>query len=148
MKLALAGRREYLSTGHSDVGVQAAAQYRRASHAFYANAAAVYFAGGDIPVRQDRQVVPTVILGYEYAWTERTHLNLQAYASRSVFSHAQTDLNELLDEKYQVTAGFRHRLDSMVVTFGITENVQNINNTPVSVSTRNRKNVIPPIHQV
>jgi hypothetical protein len=130
VKLALAGRREFLSTGHSDLGVQAAAQYRRARHAWYANAAAVWFAGGEIPVQQDRQVVPTLVLGYEYAWTARTHLNLQAYASRSVFSREQTDLPELLDEKYQVTVGVRHRLEQMVVTFGITENVQNINNTP------------------
>ena len=78
----------------------------------------------------DRLTVPTLILGYEYALTENTNINLQAYASKSVYRHSDTDLQELLDNKYQVTAGFRHRMNDMIVTFGITENVQNINNTP------------------
>ena len=90
----------------------------------------VYYAGGDFPVRSRAQVVPTVILGYEYVLTANTNINLQAYASPSVYTHRETDLQELLDNKYQVTAGFRHRMNDMIVTFGITENVQNINNTP------------------
>jgi hypothetical protein len=129
-KLAVAGRRTLLSTGRSDAGLQVALQYRGNRQAFYANVAGVYYAGGDFPVKQSAQVVPTLILGYEYALTANTNLNLQAYASRSVYSQSETDLQELLDEKYQVTAGFRHRLRDMIVTFGITENVQNINNTP------------------
>ena len=129
-KLAVAGKRTLLSTGRSDAGVQVALQYRGNRQAFYANVAGVYYAGGDFPVRQDAQVVPTLILGYEYALTANTNINLQAYASKSVYSHSETDLQELLDNKYQVTAGFRHRMSDMIVTFGITENVQNINNTP------------------
>jgi hypothetical protein len=129
-KLAVAGKRTLLSTGRSDAGVQVAAQYRGNRQAFYVNAAAVYYAGGDFPVHQEAQVVPTLILGYEYALTANTNLNLQAYASKSVYSHRETDLEELLENKYQVTAGFRHRVRATVVTFGITENVQNVNNTP------------------
>ena len=129
-KLALAGKRTLLSTGRSDVGAQVAVQYRGNRQAFYANVAGVYYAGGDFPVRARAQVVPTFILGYEYVLTANTNLNLQAYASPSVYTHRETDLQELLDNKYQVTAGFRHRMNDMIVTFGITENVQNINNTP------------------
>ena len=129
-KIAVAGKRTLLSTGRSDAGLQVAVQYRGNRQAFYANVAGVYYAGGDFPVKQDAQVVPTVVLGYEYALTANTNINLQAYASKSVYSHSETDLQELLDNKYQVTAGFRHRMSDMIVTFGITENVQNINNTP------------------
>ena len=129
-KLAVAGRRTLLSTGRSDAGLQVALQYRGNRQAFYANVAGVYYAGGDFPVKQDAQVVPTLILGYEYALTANTNINLQAYASKSVYSHSETDLQELLDNKYQLTAGFRHRVRETIVTFGITENVQNINNTP------------------
>jgi hypothetical protein len=47
-----------------------------------------------------------------------------------VYSHRDTDLDELLANKYQLTAGFRHRRNNVLILFGITENVQNINNTP------------------
>ena len=77
-----------------------------------------------------QQIVPTLIVGYEYALTANTNLNIQGYASTSVYSRRDTDLDELLDNKYQLTAGFRHRRNDLVISFGITENVQNINNTP------------------
>jgi hypothetical protein len=130
VKLAVDGERRLLSTGRTDYGLQAAAQWRGVRQAFYANASAVYFAGGEFLVRQERQVVPTLILGYEYALTANTNLNIQGYASTSVDSHRETDLEELLGNKYQITAGFRHRRDNVLISFGITENVQNINNTP------------------
>jgi hypothetical protein len=47
-----------------------------------------------------------------------------------VYSRDQTDLDELLGTKYQYSIGFRHRRDNMLITFGFTENVQNVNNTP------------------
>ena len=130
VKLALDGERRLLSTGRTDYGLQAAARWRGARQAFYANASAVYFAGGDFLVRQERQIVPTLILGYEYALTANTNLNIQGYASTSGYSHRETDLEELLGNKYQITVGFRHRRDDVLISFGITENVQNINNTP------------------
>ncbi|HEU5133689.1 MAG TPA: DUF3187 family protein [Steroidobacteraceae bacterium] len=130
VKLALNGERPMLSTGRSDYGLQATAQWRGERQAFYANVGAVYYSGGEFLVRHEAQVVPTLILGYEYALTANTNLNIQSYASTSMYSHRDTDLEELLGHKYQVTAGFRHRRDDVVVSFGITENVQNINNTP------------------
>jgi hypothetical protein len=130
IKVALSGERTLLSTGRSDYGMQATAQWRGARQAFYANASAVYYAGGEFLVEHETQIVPTLILGYEYALTANTNLNIQGYASPSVYSHGDTDLDELLENKYQLTAGFRHRRDQVVISFGITENVQNINNTP------------------
>jgi len=70
------------------------------------------------------------VVAYEYALTANTNLNLQGYASSSVYSRRETDLEELLGNKYQLTAGIRHRRDNLLLSFGITENVQNINNTP------------------
>jgi len=130
VKLAVDGERPLLSTGRSDYGLQATAQWRGERQAFYANVSAVYYSGGEFLVRHEAQVVPTLILGYEYALTPNTNLNIQSYTSTSMYSHGDTDLQELLGNKYQVTAGFRHRRDDVVVSFGITENVQNINNTP------------------
>jgi hypothetical protein len=130
VKIPVGGERLLLSTGRTDYGLQASVQRRAKRHAWYANGAVVYYAGARIPVPHDSQVVPTLILGYEYAMTGATNLNLQAYISESVFTHRQTDLDELLGEKYQVSVGLRHRSNNMLLTFGITENLQNITNTP------------------
>ena len=130
VKIPVAGERLLLSTGRTDYGVQASLQRLGNRHGFYGNLAAVYYAGARAPAPQGAQVLPTVILGYEFKWTEKTNLNVQVYVSNSVYQHAQTDLDELLGMKYQYSLGLRHRFEDWLVTFGFTENVQNINNTP------------------
>lgn len=130
IKVPVAGRRLMLSSGRTDYGVQAALERRGRHHALFFDVAAVYFAGDTFPIRQDAQVIPTVILGYERALTARTNVILQGYASTSVYSHKETDLHELLANKYQVTLGVRHRRNELLWSFGVTENVQNLDNTP------------------
>ncbi len=130
VKIGIDGRRTLLSTGRSDYGFQASLQKRGPSHAVYIDVAAVYFSGGTFPVPQDKQVIPTLILGFEKAVTAHTNINLQGYASTSVFKHTQTDIPDLLKDKYQLTLGVRHRHENVLYSFGITENLQNLNNTP------------------
>jgi hypothetical protein len=130
VKIPVAGERLLLSTGRTDYGVQASLQRLGVRHAWYANAAAVYYSGTREPVPHDSQLVPTVILGYEFKWTANTNLNIQAYVSNSVYSHEQTDLDELLGMKYEYSIGLRHRMENWLLSFGFTENVQNVNNTP------------------
>jgi hypothetical protein len=131
VKVPVAGRRELLSTGRTDYGLQLSLQRKGQHHAFYIDASAVYYDGAPADVSpQDSQVIPTLIFGYERVVTPRTNVNLQGYISKSVYSHDQTDLEELLGEKYQLSLGVRHRRNNMLLTFGITENLQNINNTP------------------
>ncbi len=129
-KVPVAGRRELMSTGRTDFGTQVTLQRFGQNHAFYIDAAAVYYAGARDPVPTESQVIPTLIVGYERKITDRTNLNLQGYASESVYTHKQTDLDELLKEKFQVSLGVRHRLERALITFAITENLQNVNNTP------------------
>ena len=129
-KIPLAGRRLLLSTGRPDVGIQASLQRFKNRHAFYVDAAAVYYAGTVEPARQDSQVIPTLVFGYELALTGHTNINFQGYVSKSVYSHAQTDLHELLATKFQYSFGLRHRIRNVLVSFGFTENIQNVNNTP------------------
>lgn len=130
IKIPVAGRRELLSTGRTDYGVQVSLQRKGQHHAFYVDAAAVYYDGATEVSPQEAQVVPTVIFGYERMLTSRTNVNIQGYVSKSVYSHDDTDLDELLGPKYQYSIGLRHRMSNFLVTFGITENLQNINNTP------------------
>ena len=47
-----------------------------------------------------------------------------------MYSHEDTDLHELRDRKYQLSAGVYHRFGRSVISFAITENLQNFNNTP------------------
>jgi Protein of unknown function (DUF3187) len=119
-----------LSTGRTDYGFQASLQRFGQNHAFYVDAAAVYYAGASQPVPQEAQVVPTLILGYELQLSANTNFNAQAYYSESVYTRATTDLKELLIDKYQLSVGLRHRMESFLLTFGFTENLQNLNNTP------------------
>jgi len=130
VKVPVAGRRELLSTGRTDYGVQLSLQRKGDHHAFYVDAAAVYYDGASQVSPQGAQVIPTLIFGYELMLTARTNINLQGYASSSVYSHEETDLKELLGEKYQYSVGIRHRRNNLLFTFGITENLQNVNNTP------------------
>ena len=55
---------------------------------------------------------------------------LQGYVSDSVYSEEDTDLDELLDTKMQLSLGVYRRYGRGVLSFAITENLQNFNNTP------------------
>lgn len=130
VKVPVAGRRLLLSTGRADYAIQATLQRFGNHHALYLDAAAVYYAGASDPVPQDSQIIPTLIFGYERKLTANTNVNLQGYISTSVYSHDQTDLDELLGEKFQVSLGVRHRIERFLISFAVTENLQNVNNTP------------------
>ena len=130
VKVPIDGERQLLSTGRVDYGFQASLQRRGTHHALYANVAAVYYAGAEFPVPQESQVIPTLILGFEYRLTAKTNVNVQGYVSKSVYSNKETDLDELTAIKYEYSIGLRHRINNYVLTFGVTENLQNINNTP------------------
>jgi Protein of unknown function (DUF3187) len=130
VKIPWQGSEVLLSTGRVDYGLQAALQHTGIRHGFYVDTAAVYYAGASMPAMNDSQVIPTLIVGYEFKWTQRTNLNFQVYASKSVYSDETTDLEELTATKYEYSLGVRHRLDNWLLTLALTENVQNVNNTP------------------
>lgn len=130
VKAALDGERPLLSTGHSDYGLQASVRRLGERNALHMDFAVVYYSGQEMPTAHDRQVIPTIVVGWERQISARTNMNLQGYASKSVYRRAQTDLDELLSDKFQLSLGVRHRFDCCVASFAITENLQNFNNTP------------------
>jgi len=130
VKVPIGGQRDFLSTGNTDVGLQATLQHFAGRHAGYASAAAVRTKGSVLTANDRTQIVPTYILGYEYSVSQETGIVAQFYASPSVFTHEDTDLEGLLKTKYQVSIGLRRRTDASVWTFAITENTFNFNNTP------------------
>jgi hypothetical protein len=130
VKVPLDGERMLFSTGRTDYGLQASVRRLGERNAIHMDFSAVWYAGESAPVPHEAQIVPTFIIGWEFRATERTNFNLQAYASRSVYTREQTDLDELLNPKFQASLGVRHRFDCCLLSFGITENLQNLNNTP------------------
>lgn len=130
VKAPVQGRRPYLSTGRTDYGLQVSLQKFFSRTALYASASGVYYDGSlDNPVTQS-QVIPTLVVGVEQKITQKTHIVLQAYASKSVFSREETDLDSLLKNKYQASLGVYRQIGSGVLLFAVTENLQNLNNTP------------------
>jgi len=130
VKVPIDGQREFLSTGHADVGLQATLQRFAERHAAYLSAAAVRTKGSVLTATDRTEIVPTYIFGYEYSVSQRTNVIAQFYVSPSVFTHEDTDLEGLLKTKYQISIGLRHRADASVWTFAITENMRNFDNTP------------------
>jgi len=130
VKVPLDGERLLLSTGRTDYGAQVSVRRLGRRNALHMDFAAVYYAGQDVPAPQDSQIIPTLVVGWERQLTGRTNANLQGYASKSVYGHDQTDLKDLLSDKFQLSLGIRHRFDCCVASFAATENLQNLNNTP------------------
>ena len=130
VKVPIDGQRDFLSTGHADVGLQATLQRFAGRHAGYVSAAAVRTKGSVLTASDRVQIVPTYIFGYEYSASQKTNIVAQFYVSPSVFTHEDTDLEGLLKTKYQISIGLRHRVGASVWTFAITENMRNYDNTP------------------
>lgn len=130
-KLAVDGQRFLLSTGEHDFGLQATLQRRLGEtgrHAVYLAGSAVYYAGGPEVPADETQIIPTLILGYSLGITPRTSIILQGYASRSVIQNA--DVEELTENKYQLSLGVQSRTRNVLWSLAVTENISNFENTP------------------
>jgi hypothetical protein len=130
-KLAVDGQRFLLSTGEHDFGLQATLQRRFGAtgrHSMYLAGSAVYYAGGPEVPADETQIIPTLIIGYSFGLTQRTSVILQGYASRSVIQN--TDIDELTEEKYQLSLGLQSRRRNVLWSFAVTENISNFGNTP------------------
>ena len=130
VKIPVDGARPLLSTGNTDYGLQMSVRRLGNRNALHMDFSGVYYAGEDMPSEHQSQIIPTIVIGWERQMSARTNMNLQGYASKSVYKRVQTDLDELLADKFQLSLGVRHRFDCCLVSFGVTENLQNLNNTP------------------
>lgn len=130
-KIAVDGERFLLSTGEHDLGVQVTLQRRvgdAGRHAVYVAGSIVYYAGGPEVPGDESEIIPTLIGGYSYGLTRRTSLILQGYASRSVVQHSEVE--ELTDDKFQLSLGVQSRGASVLWSVAVTENISNFSNTP------------------
>ena len=130
VKVPVAGQRDFLSTGRLDTGLQASVMRRGDRHAFYGSIAVVDYAGSDGDAQPDARIVPTVVVGFESHLTARVHSIVQLYASPSIYDGDDTGLSALTSNKYQLSLGMRYHRGSHLLTFALTENLANMNNTP------------------
>ena len=128
-KFAVDGERFLLSTGRDDYGTQLTLQRTWGRHAAYIAGSAVYYAGGPETPADEHQIIPTALFGYGFGITSSTTAILQAYASRSTVRDAR-DLEELPENKYQLSVGLQQRLGDVQWSLAVTENVSNFSNTP------------------
>ena len=129
-KLAVDGERFLLSTGENDYGAQITLQRRfghTGRHALYLSGSGVYYSGSE-QLGDDARWLPTLIMGYSFGLTKRTSVIVQGYASESVVQH--TTIEELREDKYQVSLGLQSRTNNVLWSLAITENITNFENTP------------------
>src|SRR5207247_6280067 len=107
VKVPIDGQREFLSTGHADVGLQATLQRFAGRHAAYLSAAAVRTRGSVLTATDRTEVVPTYIFGYEYSYSRKTNIVAQYYVSPSVFTDEDPDPAGLLNAKSKATLAQR-----------------------------------------
>ena len=130
-KIAVDGERFLLSTGEHDFGGQVTLQRRlghTGRHAVYLAGSAVYYAGGPETPADEADVIPTLIAGYSFGLGRSTSLILQGYASRSVVQ--KSTVQELTDEKFQLSIGVQSRGENLLWSIAVTENISNFENTP------------------
>ena len=131
VKIAVDGERFLLSTGEHDIGAQMTLQRRigdTGRHAVYLAGSAVYYAGGPEIPGDEAEIIPTLIAGYSFGLTQRTSVILQGYASRSVIQNSTVE--ELTDDKFQLSLGLQSRGKSVLWSLALTENISNFSNTP------------------
>ncbi|HEY0940067.1 MAG TPA: DUF3187 family protein [Steroidobacter sp.] len=128
-KFAVDGERFLLSTGRDDYGTQLTLQRTWGRHALYLAGSAVYYAGGPETPADEHQIIPTALFGYGFGITPSTTTILQAYASRSTVQDAR-DLEELTENKYQLSVGLQQRVGDVQWSLAVTENISNFGNTP------------------
>lgn len=128
-KIAVEDERFLLSTGRNDYGTQLTLQRTWGRHAAYIAGSAVYYAGGPETPADETQVIPTAIVGYGLGITQNTSAIVQAYASRSTVQDAD-DVEELTENKYQLSIGLQQRAGHVLWSLAVTENISNFSNTP------------------
>lgn len=130
VKVPVGGERDWLSTGKTDVGVQASVVRRGLRHALYASLGTVQYGGSSDPRQPNRGTLGSLMVGVETTLTAATHAIAQLNAGSGLYDAAQTTLSELRGVRVLTSIGINHRRGAHVFTAAVTENVGNTRNTP------------------
>ena len=83
-----------------------------------------------IPSPHESQIVPTIVIGWERKLTTRTNVNLQGYASRASTGARRPISTSCSTTSIQLSLGCGTGSTAASASFAMTENLQNLNNTP------------------
>jgi hypothetical protein len=132
MKLAFRDNDFFHSSGKHDYGLQLSFQRYFRRQALYLSLSEVYFAGfarsAIDPPPLVRTWVPTAVVGYEFKIYGRVNGILQLYASPSTVEGTMVD--ELTEEKYQLSGGVQGHRGGWIYRLAVTDNLRNFKNTP------------------
>jgi hypothetical protein len=132
IKVAFRDHDFFHSTGRSDYGVQLSLQRFFRKQALYLTLSEVYFSGFDPdtinPPPLVRNWITTLVVAYERKFIGPVNGIFQLYRSPSTVEG--TSLEELKQNKYQLTGGLQWHLKGWVWRLGVTENLKNFEHTP------------------
>lgn len=109
VKVPLEGRRDFVSNGAVDFGVQASWRQSRGSHTGYASASVVSTRGGGIIDTTGRRIAPSAGVGYRYEFGQGTGALVEASLGAYGLKREDTGLDGLRKHKGQVAFGLQHR---------------------------------------
>jgi hypothetical protein len=120
------------SSGRNDYGAQLSFQrfYRR--QALYLSVSEIYFSGFERtainPPPVVRKWIASAVAGYEFKIRGRVNGILQLHASPSTVQG--TTIDELTEDKFQLSGGVQGHRDGWIYRLAVTENLSNFKNTP------------------
>jgi len=121
LKIPVGGERAWLSNGGWDAGLQATLQGVHGAHSATASLSAAYSKGGGIVETGGYRWSPGFVLGYAYAFDNRTSAYAQGMVYQYPLNGDDTAIDGLRKHKSQLTLGVRHRAGDSEFSFAIVE---------------------------
>jgi len=117
----------YRSNGHTDFGVQFMVEKLWTRNSLYFSGSYVWLGDFDLADFSPSDV-PSATLAYTYRFTDTLTGVVQGLVSRSIFANeTSSDLSSI---EYQFSFGLRYRYQNALISFALTENIANYQNTP------------------
>lgn len=126
-KFAIRNPDTFLSTGGSDTGLQVSWHAHGLRNSIYVSAAVVRAGRAEPFPEHTRRLAPSVNVAWENRLARNLNLVLQLNGARSVFEDGADA--ELTANVLQASIGLRQRLGDFVLSYALTENLVNFNNT-------------------
>lgn len=118
----------YLSTGHTDYGMQVTALRRSPENGIYCSLSYVKIGDFGLMPEVKPNDIYSATLSWEHLFPYHWSGVAQITRSRSIFE--QVSRSKLGDNEYQISLGMRRQFKKIISSFAVTENVIHPDNTP------------------
>jgi hypothetical protein len=127
LKPAIADERSFLSNGHTDFGVQLMLERHWQRSGLYISASYVWLGDFDLADFSPADI-PSVTVAYSHRLSPKVSGVVQGLVSGSIFRDETA--SELSSVEYQISVGLRYRVGATILSFALTENLANFQNSP------------------